>query len=191
MGLDMYMYSAKKVKGLNAKDYERADNAVSDVKVQESFIPKVKESIKGKSKQVFDELDSSVKVRGNYMSWYSIFNEIGYWRKANAIHNFFVQECQNGVDECQLSIVKQSHLKDLLKRCKRAMSLKDIYLNDGIIKDGEGIETFLPTTSGFFFGGTEFNEWYFNDVEETIELITKVLKETDFKTQIIFYRSSW
>ena len=191
MGLDMYMYSAKKVKGLNAKDYERADNAVSSLNVQESFIPKVRESIKGKSKQIFDELDSSVKVRGYYMCWYSIFEDIGYWRKANAIHNFFVQECQNGVDECQLSIVKKTHLKDLLKRCKRAMSLKDIYLNDGIIKDGEGIETFLPTTSGFFFGGTEFNEWYFNDVEETIDLITKVLKETDFKTQIIFYRASW
>jgi hypothetical protein len=191
MGLDMYMYSAKKVKGLNAKDYERADNAVSSLKVQESFIPKVRESIKGKSKQVFDELDSSVKVRGDYMSWYSIFEDIGYWRKANAIHNFFVQECQNGVDECQLSIVKKTHLKDLLKRCKRAMSLKDIYLNDGIIKDGEGIETFLPTQGGFFFGGTEFNEWYFNDVEETIDLITKVLKETDFDKQVIFYRASW
>ena len=191
MGLDMYMYSAKKVKGLNAKDYERADNAVSSLNVQESFIPKVRESIKGKSKQIFDELDSSVKVRGNYMSWYSIFEDIGYWRKANAIHNFFVQECQNGVDECQLSIVKKTHLKDLLKRCKRAMSLKDIYLNDGIIKDGEGIETFLPTQGGFFFGGTEFNEWYFNDVEETIDLITKVLKETDFDKQVIFYRASW
>ena len=191
MGLDMYMYSAKKVKGLNAKDYERADNAVSSLKVQESFIPKVRESIKGKSKQIFDELDSSVKVRGVYMSWYSIFEDIGYWRKANAIHNFFVQECQNGVDECQLSIVKKTHLKDLLKRCKRAMSLKDIYLNDGIIKDGEGIETFLPTQGGFFFGGTEFNEWYFNDVEETIDLITKVLKETDFDKQVIFYRASW
>ena len=191
MGLDMYMYSAKKVKGLNAKDYERADNAVSNVRVQESFIPKVRESIKGKSKQIFDELDSSVKVRGDYISWYSIFEDIGYWRKANAIHNFFVQECQNGVDECQLSIVKKTHLKDLLKRCKRAMSLKDIYLNDGIIKDGEGIETFLPTQGGFFFGGTEFNEWYFNDVEETIDLITKVLKETDFDKQVIFYRASW
>jgi len=191
MGLDMYMYSAKKVKGLNAKDYERADNAVSSLNVQESFIPKVRESIKGKSKQIFDELDSSVKVRGNYVCWYSIFEDIGYWRKANAIHNFFVQECQNGVDECQLSIVKKTHLKDLLKRCKRAMSLKDIYLNDGIIKDGEGIETFLPTQGGFFFGGTEFNEWYFNDVEETIDLITKVLKETDFDKQVIFYRASW
>jgi hypothetical protein len=191
MGLDMYMYSAKKVKGLNAKDYERADNAVSSLNVQESFIPKVRESIKGKSKQIFDELDSSVKVRGDYISWYSIFEDIGYWRKANAIHNFFVQECQNGVDECQLSIVKKTHLKDLLKRCKRAMSLKDIYLNDGIIKDGEGIETFLPTQGGFFFGGTEFNEWYFNDVEETIDLITKVLKETDFDKQVIFYRASW
>jgi hypothetical protein len=191
MGLDMYMYSAKKVKGLNAKDYERADNAVSSLNVQESFIPKVRESIKGKSKQIFDELDSSVKVRGEYLNWYSIFEQVGYLRKANAIHHFFVQECQNGVDECQLSIVKKTHLKDLLKRCKRAMSLKDIYLNDGIIKDGEGIETFLPTQGGFFFGGTEFNEWYFNDVEETIDLITKVLKETDFDKQVIFYRASW
>jgi hypothetical protein len=41
------------------------------------------------------------------------------------------------------------------------------------------------------FGGTEFNEWFFNDVEETIELVEKILKETDFKTQLICYRSSW
>jgi hypothetical protein len=116
---------------------------------------------------------------------------VGYLRKANQIHNFIVQECQHGVDECQLSIVRKSHLKDLLKRCKKAISVKNIYLNDGILKDGEGIEEYLPTTSGFFFGGTEFNEWFFNDVEETIELIEKVLKETDFKTQVICYRSSW
>jgi hypothetical protein len=191
MGLDMYMYSAKKVKGLNAKDYERADNAVSSLNVQESFIPKVRESIKGKSKQIFDELDSSVKVRGEYLNWYSIFEQVGYLRKANAIHHFFVQECQNGVDECQLSIVKKTHLKDLLKRCKRAMKLKKIYLNDGIIKNDEGLESFLPTQSGFFFGGTEFDEWYFQGVAETKKIITKVLKNTDFDKQVILYRASW
>lgn len=88
-------------------------------------------------------------------------------------------------------MISKEALEDLLDRCKRAMKLKKIYLNDGIIKDGQGLETFLPTTSGFFFGGNEFNEWYFQDIAETKKLITKVLKETDFDKQIIFYRSSW
>jgi len=70
------------------------------------------------------------------------------------------------------------------------LALKEVYLNDGIVQ-GKPLEEILPTASGFFFGGTEFNEWYFQDIEETIEIISKVLKETDFKTQTIFYRSSW
>jgi len=189
MGLDQYLKRGKRVKGLTAKDYERVDNAVSDTPVGK--FTTVRQAIKGKSKASYDELNDAVHIEGKYSSWYSIFEEVGYWRKANAIHNFFVQQCQNGIDECQLSIVRKSHLLDLEKRCKRAMSLKDIYLNDGIIEDGEGIETFLPTTSGFFFGGTEFNEWYFNDIEETLEIIGKVLEETDFDTQVICYRSSW
>ena len=189
MGLDMMLYRTKKVKGLTAKDYSKVDNTISDVP-KEAF-KSVRESIKGRTKEAYSQFDEVVKERGEHFSWLSIFEDIGYWRKANAIHNFFVQECQDGVDECQLSIVRKSHLKDLLKRCKKAISVKDIYLNDGILKEGEGIEEYLPTTSGFFFGGTEFNEWYFNDVEETIELIEKVLEETDFKTQVICYRSSW
>jgi hypothetical protein len=189
MGLDSYFYRTKKVNGLTAKDYEKIDNTISDVP-KESF-KTIKEHIKGRCKQSYDKLNDSVKERGIYSKWLSIFEDVGYLRKANQIHNFIVQECQDGVDECQLSIVRKTHLKDLLKRCKKAISVKDIYLNDGILKDGEGIEEYLPTTSGSFFGGTEFNEWFFNDVEETIELIEKVLKETDFKTQVICYRSSW
>jgi hypothetical protein len=189
MGLDSYIYRTKKVKGLTAKDYERVDNAVSNVKFGE--FTDIKNAVKGRVKKAVGELNDVVKSRGEYFTWYSIFERVGYLRKANAIHNFFVQQCQKGIDECQLSIVRKSHLLDLEKRCKRAMSLKDIYLNDGIIEDGEGVETFLPTQSGFFFGGTEFDEWYFNDIEETLEIIGKVLEETDFDKQVIFYRSSW
>jgi hypothetical protein len=189
MGLDMYMYRSKKVKGLTAEDYEKVDNAVSNVE-KEDFVS-IAKCIKGRSKKAYSELNEFVKERGEHFRWLSILEDIGYWRKANAIHNFFVQECQEGVDECQLSMVSKEALEDLLGRCKRALKLKNIYLNDGIIKDGEGIETFLPTTSGFFFGGTEFNEWYFQDIAETKKLITKVLKETDFDTQVILYRSSW
>ena len=189
MGLDQYLYRTKKVKGLTADDYSKIDNTIGDIPLD--AFRSIRESIKGRTKQSYEQLDEVVKERGVYSKWLSIFEDIGYWRKANAIHNFLVQECQGGVDDCQLSIVKKTHLKDLLKRCKKAISVKDIYLNDGILEDGEGIEEYLPTTSGFFFGGTEFNEWFFNDVEETIELVEKVLKETDFKTQLICYRASW
>ncbi len=190
MGLDMYLYRTKKVDGLEAEDYEKVDNAVSNVDKKdfvsiEAVIPA------DEYNPAYAELDELVKERGKYSKWLSIVDDIGYWRKANAIHNFFVQECQDGIDECQLSMVSKEALEDLLGRCKRAMKLKKIYLNDGIIKDGQGLETFLPTTSGFFFGGTEFDEWYFQDVAETKKLITKVLKETDFDKQVILYRSSW
>jgi len=189
MGLDQYLKRGKRIKGFTAKDYERADNAVSDIPIGE--FTTVRKAIKGRSKEAFDELNDAVHIEGKYSNWYSIFEEVGYWRKANAIHNFFVQECQDGIDECQVSMVSKEALEDLLDRCKRAMKLKKVYLNDGIIKDGEGIETFLPTRSGFFFGGTEFDEWYFQDIAETKKLITKVLKDTDFDTQVILYRSSW
>ena len=49
----------------------------------------------------------------------------------------------------------------------------------------------LPTQSGFFFGDTEYKEWYFNWVDETIKMLEKILKETDFKTYAIYYESSW
>ena len=35
-----------------------------------------------------------------------IIEEMIYWRKANAIHNWFVENCQEGVDELSRSICK-------------------------------------------------------------------------------------
>ena len=188
MGLDMYLYRSKKVKGLTANDYSKVDNTISDVP-KEAF-KSVRESIKGRTKEAYSQFDEVVKERGAYSTWLSIFEDIGYWRKANQIHTYFVQECQNGIDECQLTKVSKTKLNKLMSLCKQAIALKEVYLNDGIVQ-GKPLEEILPTASGFFFGGTEFNEWYFEDIEETIETISKVLKETDFKTQTIFYRSSW
>jgi hypothetical protein len=190
MGLDSYLYRTKKVEGLEAEDYEAVDNAVSDVDIN-NFVNIEKTMEPDDYNPAFAELNEVVKLRGKYSKWLSIFDDIGYWRKANAIHNFFVQETQGGDDECQVSIIPKEVLEDLLDRCKRVLKLKKIYLNDGIIKDGVGVEEILPTKSGFFFGGTEFDEWYFQDIADTKKLITKVLKDTDFDTQVICYRASW
>jgi hypothetical protein len=49
----------------------------------------------------------------------------------------------------------------------------------------------LPTQCGFFFGSTDYDEYYIEDVKYTIDIITKALETTDFKTQMIYYVSSW
>ena len=50
---------------------------------------------------------------------------------------------------------------------------------------------YLPTTDGFFFGSTDYDEWYVRDVQYTYEICCKLLNETDFDNQMIYYCSSW
>lgn len=190
MGLDSYLYRTKKVEGLDGDDYQAVENAVCEIK-QKDFVNIEQAMDDDDYNPAFAELNEVIKLRGKYFKWLSILENIGYWRKANAIHRFFVQETQGGEDNCQTSIVPKEVLEDLLDRCKRVLKLKKIYLNDGIIKDGVGAEEILPTQSGFFFGGTEFDQWYFQDVADTKRIITKVLKTTDFDKQVICYRASW
>jgi hypothetical protein len=47
----------------------------------------------------------------------SVETEVAYWRKANAIHNWFVENVQNGVDECQESDISIDTLKRLRDLC--------------------------------------------------------------------------
>jgi hypothetical protein len=103
--------------------------------------------------------------------------EAGYWRKANQIHNWFIANVQDGKDECQESYVSREQLTELREVCQK------------ILDNNELAEKLLPTASGFFFGGTEYDQWYFNDIEETIKIIDNALlmpKQWDFN-----YRSSW
>ena len=107
MGLDMYLYRTKKVKGLSISDYQKIDTAVSYVDTKQNNTPNIEELLVDRFKKAYLELNDCIEKRGNYINWYSILEDVGYWRKANAIHNYFVQRCQNGVDECQMSLVKK------------------------------------------------------------------------------------
>lgn len=113
----------------------------------------------------------------------SIWEEIGYWRKANHIHKWFVAHVQGGEDNCEKYEVTKSNLLDLKAVCEEVLSLKG--------KDEGRIEEILPTTSGFFFGGTEYDEYYFSDIEATIKIINDVLETTDFEKELVVYQSSW
>jgi hypothetical protein len=105
-----------------------------------------------------------------------ITEQVGYWRKFNALHNWFVQNCQGGRDECQETYVSEEKLKELLDALKTIAAA-----------DAKTAKKVLPTASGFFFGGTDYDEYYFQDVKETIVLLEELLKEEgDY-----YYRASW
>ena len=70
-----------------------------------------------------------------------IVEELQYWRKQNAIHNYFVQECGDGVDECQRIPVNTDQLLNLLDRCKQILADKDnIVVTQEIYTDIQGKE---------------------------------------------------
>jgi hypothetical protein len=108
----------------------------------------------------------------------NITEQVGYWRKANQIHNWFVLHCQNGDDECQNTHISIGQLEDLLITCKK------------VIQDNDLAEELLPISQSFFFGGTEYDEYYYNDIEYTIELIESLLLEDNTNSDF-YYQSSW
>ena len=148
--------------------------------------------------------------------------EVGYWRKANAVHGWFVRECADGVDECQEIPVSKIKLLELQAHCLIALMKRkeEEVTNDESPKssrsvpvDGEQLgewlvnemkmETTLAVmekefedksdplrpTAGFFFGGTEKDQYYYSDLMETAEIIAKAV--TQYPDGEFIYQASW
>lgn len=162
MGLDMYLKKKTYVK--NWSHYSPEEKKEVTVKVGGELHPKIKTE------------------RVSYIT-----EDVGYWRKFNALHQWFVDNCQNGVDECQESYVASSKLKELLDEVLKP--IKEAHESGDMENATQLAEDLLPTQSGFFFGGTEFDEYYFKDVYETIELIEKLLEEDSDGDY--YYQASW
>jgi len=155
MGLDMYL-SAKKYMSryFDAADSEKINS------IHEVF------GVEG------DE-------DGDYGAQEVIFR-VAYWRKANAIHDWFVRNCQDGRDECQEAHVTREQLQELIELCKQIIAKPK--------KAGE----LLPTRNGFFFGGTDYDDWYMGQLQYTVDRFEKILADPAFAKGVDFYyQSSW
>lgn len=109
-------------------------------------------------------------------SYYIMTEEI-YWRKANQIHRWFVENIQDGNEDWGMHYVPRECLYRLKQLCEK------------VLKNKELASTLLPTESGFFFGSVEYDEWYFEDLRYTVEKLDELLKEEKY---ISFrYQSSW
>lgn len=145
----------------------------------EHFIWDFGEENETKAKMLRDAITNTMGETPGHVQ--KIVTEAAYWRKANAIHKWFVDNVQDGVDECQRSYVDRDQLKILRDLCQK------------IIDDPDDAKTNLPTESGFFFGGTDYDEWYIDDLKNTVSMLDNVLNEEKFSPTDwdFYYQSSW
>lgn len=106
-----------------------------------------------------------------------VVEEMAYWCKANAIHNWFVENIQNGKDDCNEYDVDKNDLENLLK------------LVNKVLKTPSKAKDLLPTKSGFFFGSTEYDDIYLSDLQYTKEILEKILAEPS--GGYLCYQASW
>ncbi len=241
MGLDMYLYRTAKVPEFTPEDYITVYHYVEEMLNSRNRL-----AAGGERSATFTEsldleagtglaganvLQNSIRQNGDpeFMTWYSIFEEVAYWRKANEVHAWFVKTAQGGVDECQLGDpLTKEQLTELRDRAKLVLAsrpeinrpfpvatrkaqqsvvgtltaiLQDARSPFGErqaaavaiakIEPGLVAKLLLPPQGGFFFGGTDIDEWYYNGMTETYQQLDRVLESTDFETQVVFYQSSW
>lgn len=104
--------------------------------------------------------------------------EVMDWRKSNAIHKWFVDNVQDGLDDCGSHYVSCEQLENLRDLCNE------------VLDDPKKAEELLPTQSGFFFGQTDYDGYYLNDLKRTVDRIDKELALDDYTVDYC-YSSSW
>jgi len=101
--------------------------------------------------------------------------EVMYWRKANAIHYWFTYGHENdnleylecGIDELQI----------LKKQCQEDIDNKD----------NPDQKRNLVTANGFFWGGTEYDDWFYEQLQQTVDKITEIEKEHQKGDEYFYY----
>jgi hypothetical protein len=185
MGLDMYLTKRVYVKNWDHMDDDQRHQIV----------------VKRGGKPVPKDVINTDKVS-------EVVEEIGYWRKANAVHAWFVRNVQNGEDDCKEYYVSREKATDLLEICQTIVrdcklvkgkvsngkrmkddgTWEEIFVDGHVLSEPSVAHELLPTQAGFFFGSTGYDEWYLDDIKQTIEIMNKALASTEGE---IYYQSSW
>ena len=184
MGLDMYLNKKHYVKNWSHQKPEE----------QHSFL------IKKGGKKVAEI--NTKRICG-------IEEEVAYWRKANQIHNWFIENCAGGDGDRATMYVSREQLVELLGVVNKVLEASKLvegkvcngysYVNnvktpimvDGkYIEDSSVAEELLPTQSGFFFGSTDYDEFYIEDLKHTKKVLEEELKSTESFAEYE-YNSSW
>lgn len=156
MGLDMYLYLKK-------------DEYASSYRGTCEYPHELREIKADLDKRSFTSMTKTTAYK------------VGYWRKANAIHKWFVDVCGEGVDDCRPCEVGWDNIRELRDMCEE------------VLADHNKAESTMPTQEGFFFGGVQYDDYYYEELQYTKDLIDKLLKLklTEDGDWYLEYCASW
>ena len=165
------------------------------------------------------DLKLNVSIQGEKIDITEPINSINImvltWRKANAIHKWFVDNVQEGVDDCGRYYVSEDKLIQLKKVCEQVLNniktrdfimssgytitkehTKENFVDGKVITNSEIAESLLPTKEGFFFGKVDYDEDYIYTLEHTIKGINDILDKLkkEYEQGIypdFYYQASW
>lgn len=118
--------------------------------------------------------------------------EICYWRKANAILNWFDHNLESvknqsveeydgkfpreGVQNCVYYVVTEEEYKKLIDACEK------------VLENKTEIPADLMPTQGFFFGTYGIDEWFWESIDYTAKTLKEALPDIDWNNDIVeFY----
>ncbi len=146
-----------------------------------------------------DKIDTSeCKLTANgrelpidWKNLHTVTTQIGYWRKANQIHNWFVQNVQNGLDDCEKHTFSFEKLKELYLLCKKILDAPE--------EESKTLaQEELPSKDGFFFGSTNYDDNYFIDLQNTVDILEPLIADSlenkilnEHTKREFIYESSW
>lgn len=177
MGLDMYFTAAKASFGGYEHNKGTREAETFDAIIAASGFPR-------------EVVQASVEVRA----------QVGYLRKANAIHAWLVKHIQGGVDDCRtayFSPEKIAELRDTVRQILDTVVKGEPSNEHGyetypdLTVDAELAAELLPPQEGFFFGSYEIDEWYVSDLEVADTFLTIMLEHEGVKDCDFYYHSSW
>jgi hypothetical protein len=105
-----------------------------------------------------------------------ITKEVAYWRKFNALHGFIVEHFNNGKDDCSPIPLNLEDLKTIHNQLVKTIK--------------ENNPELLPPTSGFFFGNTEVDDYYWSDISDAINTFEEIINMEDSNVYYE-YHASW
>ncbi len=110
-----------------------------------------------------------------------IVEQIGYWRKFYALHGWIIDNCGGGIDECQKIDISAHDLRVLLETLREVKrAIED--------KDSKTIRLLFPPSGGFCFG-SEVDEYYKKQIDQTIPIIEEAVNKEEGEE--FYYQSSW